>query len=219
MTTYVYLYENSLKDTRGVHEILESYVDTRGLGFVQFVEQQKSPKVTWRSREIGHLLIGNLAKPGDVIVVYEAGDLARSTCHLLEILIQSMQCLVDIHFVKYEEVFHAREQSKLSDLLRVMQQIESDFLSQRTTELLVSARHAKPGAGRPKGSKNRALKLDRHREDIVNYLEIGVSRASIAKLVHCHPKTLYDWLSCRNIQQSNNFSHQAQHEIASEPDE
>ena len=53
--------------------------------------------------------------------------------------------------------------------------------------------------GRPKGRQNSSLKLDKHRKDIVKYLDLKISKASIAKLVNCHPQTLYDWIDRHGI--------------------
>ncbi len=34
---------------------------------------------------------------------------------------------------------------------------------------------------------------------MLNYLEKGISKRSIAKLIDCSPSTLYDWLDRRQI--------------------
>ena len=54
--------------------------------------------------------------------------------------------------------------------------------------------------GRPKGRVNKSLKLDKHRSEIKKYVSLGISKASIAKLVDCHPQTLYDWLERNNLE-------------------
>ena len=73
-----------------------------------------------------------------------------------------------------------------------------EFISVRTKEALTQ-RKAK---GLPLGRSFRPaqqLKLDPHREEIVGYLNNGVSKRSVAKIVGCSPSTLYDWIKRHKI--------------------
>ena len=47
--------------------------------------------------------------------------------------------------------------------------------------------------GRPVGASNN-LKLDKHGDKIDGYLEKGVNKVAIAKLLNVSPNTLYEWL-------------------------
>ena len=68
----------------------------------------------------------------------------------------------------------------------------------RTKEALAKRKAEGVKLGRPRGqSKN--LKLDPHKEMILDYLEKKVSKASIAKILGCSPSTLYAWLKRHNI--------------------
>lgn len=58
--------------------------------------------------------------------------------------------------------------------------------------------------GRPKGSRNKTLKLDAYRDEIMKYLKIGVSRGSIAKLLQCNSQTLYNYLKRNDLNKENN---------------
>ena len=119
---------------------------------------------------------------------------------------------INIYFVKYQQMFLAQERNNLSDLLILLQAIESDFISRRTTDALARRRAAGLPLGRPKGRKNKSLKLDKHRKEIMKYLDLGISKASIAKLVGCHPQTLYDWIDRQEISVGNNTQHEAAEE-------
>ena len=79
-----------------------------------------------------------------------------------------------------------------------MKKIDSDFTHFDIDDAKYRKALGMP-LGRPKGSKNKSLKLDRYEEDILKYLDLGISKASIAKLVGCHPQTLYDWLTRKDI--------------------
>lgn len=52
---------------------------------------------------------------------------------------------------------------------------------------------------RPKGRKSAHLKLDTKEAEIRSYLNKGISKRSIAKLVDCSPSTLYDWLERKHL--------------------
>ncbi len=52
--------------------------------------------------------------------------------------------------------------------------------------------------GRPRG-KAATTKLDKCEAEIRDYLEKGVSKRSIAKIVECAPGMLYSWLKHEGI--------------------
>lgn len=199
MKTFMYVCADGSKNISEVQGLLRTYMADKGVVSDQVVEDAQPMRMNWRKREIGKLLLGGIAMPGDAIVMYEASDIARSTCQLLEILIQATQGQIDIHFVKYGEIFKACAVTKLNHMLRIMQNVESDFLSHRTTEALAKRRASGLPLGRPKGRKNRYLKLDAMKSDIVRYLSLGLSRSSVAKLVQCHPQTLYLWIERHGV--------------------
>jgi len=199
MTVYSYLHADEFKNIQEVGAAIQSYAKTANLKINKVLEETNPSRSNWQAGEPGRLLLENRAQPGDVIIAYEAPDLARSTCQLLELLLEATAKQVDIHFTKYGEVFRAQKTNKLADLLRIMQHIESDFISRRTTDALARRRAAGLPLGRPKGRKNKSLKLDKSRKDILRYLDLGISKASIAKLVKCHPQTLYDWIDRHNV--------------------
>jgi DNA invertase Pin-like site-specific DNA recombinase len=198
MTIFGYLYngEGNLAIETQAH--MQAYLDAHKLEVNDIVECTDE-KGHWQKRPIGVLLEGGRAQSGDVIVVYEAADLARSTCQMLEILSCATQKQVNIHFVKYDRVFLAQKNNDLKSLLNLMQCIEGDYISRRTTDALARRKAAGLPLGRPKGRRNKSLKLDKHKKEIMKYLSLGISKASIAKLVGCHPQTLYDWIDRHEI--------------------
>jgi DNA invertase Pin-like site-specific DNA recombinase len=199
MTIYTYIYKENQNHSLEVKDQMAQYLRSANLASDQTIEEYESVRTNWQKRAIGQLLEGGLAQAGDSIVVYEAADLARSTSQMLEILVSATARQVNIHFVKYNEVFLAKERNKLSDMLRLVHNIENDFISRRTTDALARRKAAGLPLGRPKGRKNKCLKLDKHKKDIVKYLDLAISKASIAKLVGCHPQTLYDWIERNGV--------------------
>lgn len=74
--------------------------------------------------------------------------------------------------------------------------IERDIISSCTKEELAKRKAEAMKLGRPVGaSKN--LKLDKHADKIDGYLEKGINKVAIAKLLDVSPNTLYEWLKVR----------------------
>ncbi len=199
MTNYLYVHEESASLKKHV-SILEKYMETHNLKVDRIIEDSISTKINWKERQIGEIL--RKAKAGDHIVVYEAAQLACSTSQVLEILSTASAQKVQLHFVKHAAYMkNADDLVNTQHLLDLISKIESDFISKRTTQALARRKAAGLPLGRPKGRGNKSLKLDKYKSDIKKYIALGISKASIAKLVNCHPQTLYDWLDRNNIKE------------------
>ena len=83
-------------------------------------------------------------------------------------------------------------------VLGLASQIERAFISERTKEALAKCKKDGKVLGRPKG-KSEVLKLDKYREQICEYVQKGINKRAISKLVECSPSTLYQWLKRRKI--------------------
>ncbi len=157
-----------------------------------------SNKIDWERREIQQIL--KAAPKSSELIVYEASSLGRSTSQVLCVLECAMKKGVIVHFVKYNQIFTAEKTVNIKQFLELMQHVESDFVAKRTTEALSRRRDAGLPLGRPKGKTNKSLKLDKHRKDILKYLSLKISKASIAKLIDCHPQTLYNYMEKRDLE-------------------
>lgn len=84
-------------------------------------------------------------------------------------------------------------------VLGLAAEIERELIILRTTEALAKRQAEGKTLGRPKGRKSAQLKLDAREAEIRGYLNKGISKRSIAKLVDCSPSTLYDWLERQHL--------------------
>ncbi len=146
----------------------------------------------WNARTLNEVLAQ--AKKGDKIVAFDALSLARSHTQVIDFLEACLARSVQVYFVKYNQTFKAEKTTNFLDLLQLSREIESDFVAKRNADAISKRQEFGIILGRPKGRKNKSLKLDKYKKDIVRYLELSISKASIAKLVDCHPQTLYDWI-------------------------
>ncbi len=83
-------------------------------------------------------------------------------------------------------------------ILGLAAQIEREFISTRTKEALSKRKNDGMKLGRPKGQAD-LLKLDQYQDLILKYLQKGINKRTVAKLVECSPSTLYLWLKRRKI--------------------
>lgn len=176
------------------HGVVRYCVEKRLLEPV-FIEDTISGKTDWRDRQLGKMIRG--AGKGDVIVVSEVSRLARSTLQVLEIGRECIERGVHLHVAKNGIVFDDSMQSKIvATVLGLVAEIERDFISSRTKEALAKRKADGMKLGRPVGAAKN-LKLDKHADKIDGYLDKGINKVAIAKLLDVSPNTLYEWLKVR----------------------
>jgi len=200
MAVYAYLRvstdEQDVDNQR--HGILE-YANSHNLGGLQFVEDNASGKTNWKDRKSGELLTKTMQK-GDVVLFAEVSRMARSVLQILEILEHCAKQEFTVHIVKQNMVFDDSLNSRITaTVLGLAAEIEREFISMRTKEALAKRKAEGMVLGRPKG-KAKKVKLDKHSKDIKKYLELGISKRAICKLVDCSPSTLYEWIERRKIE-------------------
>jgi DNA invertase Pin-like site-specific DNA recombinase len=185
-----------------MEQSLYQYLKDHHLELTKLIKDENSIKLHWTDRPIGQLL--KHIKKHDQLVVFEAHHLACSTSQILELLSVAATNAVSIHFVKYKITLKNTELNVATQqILNLISKIESDFVSKRTSQALARRKAAGLPLGRPKGRANKSLKLDKFKEEIEKYLTLGISKASIAKLVDCHPQTLYDWLDRKDLRKDS----------------
>lgn len=179
------------------HGILE-YANQRGITGLQFVEDNASGKIKWRDRKSGDLLLKTM-QAGDTVLFAEVSRMARSTLQILEMLEHCAAQNFVVHIAKQNMVFDDSLNSKITaTVLGLAAEIEREFISMRTKEALAKRKAAGMVLGRPKG-KAKKLKLDKKSAEIRKYLDMGISKSAICKLVGCAPSTLYEWIERRKV--------------------
>lgn len=198
MTHFAYLRVSTRQqDTQNQKLSVLDYCNRLQLTPVEYVEDTCSGKTPWRDRPIGHILSD--AAPGDHIIVAEVSRLGRSTLQVLEILEAAVKQQITLHIAKNQLIMDGSMGATITaTILGLAAHIEREFISVRTKEALRHCQAQGVKLGRPRGLAN-TLKLDSHREQIIDYLSKGVSKLSIAKIVGCAPATLYTWIKRRRI--------------------
>ena len=152
------------------------------------MEDTTSGRRSWRDREIGRLLEN--AEAGDVLVAAEVSRLARSALQVLELLQAVAERGLTVHIAKNRMVLDQSLPATITaTILGLAAQIEREFISARTKEALERRKAAGLPVGRPQGRATKLL-LDDRCAEIVDYLNKGVSKRSVAKILG----TLYSWI-------------------------
>ena len=166
------------------------------LGYVEFVEEKVSGKVSWRKRQIAALL--EEAEAGDSIIVSELSRLGRSMLECIEILSIATQKGLHIYAVKGHWRLDDSIQSKIIAMaFAIAAEIERDLISQRTTEALRVRKQQGMPLGRPKGVGK--SKLDAHRAEIEALLKNGATQTWVARRYQTTTGNLRHWLKQHQI--------------------
>lgn len=194
---YGYLVQRSTTDVNCMIKAISRYAESHRLSINHIVNDQAISGSDWHAIHIGELI--EHAEPGDTIICYDAPTMALSLTQLLEILQALLTKRIACHFVKYDMVYSAAVTSSVEEIVALFKVIETDYLYQRAQSSVKSRKVSGRSIERPKGQKNRKLKLDVHRATIQHYLDLNVSKISIAKLIGCHAQTLYNYIKARGL--------------------
>jgi DNA invertase Pin-like site-specific DNA recombinase len=199
MTNYAYIrVSTDAQDCANQRHGVELYAAKNGFGELVFYEDTASGKKDWRQRGLSKLL--QCANVDDVLIISEISRLARSTLQVLEILQEAARLGVAVHIVKNNMIMDSSINSRITAVIfGLAAEIEREFISARTTEALQRRKAEGLPIGRPIGAKNKEHKLDKHADQIELMLSRGVHKTSIARIVECHPQTLYSWMYQRGL--------------------
>lgn len=150
------------------------------------------------NRKLGKLL--KEIKCGDILVVSEISRLGRKLFMLFRILENLLNNGVNVYSVKDGYSLDNSIQSKvLAFAFGMAAEIERDMISLRTKEALAKKRKDGIVLGRPKGRKNKRLKLCDKVEDIRYLLDLQIPKIRIAKKLKVSKNTLNRFIKLYDI--------------------
>ena len=163
----------------------------KGLGYVQWIEETVSGRVSWRKRQVAQAL--EQLQSGDNLIVSELSRLGRSMLECMEILSIASQKGVRVYAVKGNWRLDNSIQSKIVAMAFSMAaEIERDLISQRTKEALAARKKAGIKLGRPRGVGK--SKLDAYRLEIEALLANGSTQKFIAHRYGITEANLSRWM-------------------------
>ena len=203
MRVYGYIRISTGKqDTENQRFEILKYANENKLGSVEFLEETISGRKSWKDRKVG-TLVQELQK-GDILIITELSRLGRSMLEVMELLSILLRKGVELHVVKNKQVLKDDLHSKVFAMaFSIAAEIERELISQRTKEALARRKAEGKPIGRPKGSFSSSL--DKHREQIEEFLRKGVSISSIAKILEVPYGRLWDYVKRRGLKRNKSI--------------
>ena len=164
------------------HKIL-SYAFEHKLVIDEFIEI--SSKGEQKKRLIDTIF--DKLSTGDTLIITELSRLGRNMLEILNLIERFNQAGIKLIFVNQPELSTAQNNALSSLLLAIygyFAQTEREIISERTKQGLAAAKASGKVLGRPKGAKNKDRVLDSYKNEILEYLKINLSQASILKIIN-----------------------------------
>ena len=171
------------QDVEKQKHLLLEYAQSHQLLITEFIHAEVSSQKSTQERRIDELL-AKLEK-GDVLMVAELSRLGRNMLQTLNIINELSEEGVKIAFVRQPELSTTGQHAKL--LLAIYSyfaETEREYISLRTKQGLAAAKAKGVKLGRPQGSRNKERVLDPYRDQILNYLKMGLNLAAVMKIIN-----------------------------------
>jgi len=170
------------------------------LGRVAWIEETVSGTVSWRKRQLGHVIDSMAA--GDNLIVSELSRLGRSMLECMEILSIATQKQIKVYAIKGNWRLDGSIQSKIVAMAFSMAaEIERDLISQRTKEALTARKRMGMKLGRPRGVGK--SKLDKFKPEIEALLTNGSKQSFIARRYGTTEANLSRWIEKHELRRTN----------------
>ncbi len=171
------------QDLQKQEHLLFKYAQQHDLKVSDFINIEISSRKGTRERRIDELL--DRINEGDILLVAELSRLGRNMFEVINIINQLGEKGVEVIFVRQPELSTAGPHRKL--LLAIYSyfaEAEREFISMRTKQGLAAAKASGKKLGRPKGSRDKERVLDPYREQIKEYLQLGLSLSRIRVILN-----------------------------------
>jgi DNA invertase Pin-like site-specific DNA recombinase len=178
---------------------IRRYCECLGLTPSSMLKVTMSSKKDIKQRRIDELL--DTLNAGDTLVVSELSRLARSVGQIavmVNTLITNKVRLISIKERIDLNGKHDMQSKVMITMFSLFAELERDLISERTKEGLARAKEQGALLGRPKGSLGKS-KLDGKEQEIGRLLNLGVTKANIAKIVGCSWTALDSFIKTRGL--------------------
>ena len=147
-------------------------------------------------RRIDELM--SVLHPGERLVVSELSRLGRSLGRIVAILDALAKQSVSFIAIKESIRVEGKQDIQTKVMTTLFANVERDPISERMREGLARARASGKKLGRPKGSIG-VSRLDGKEDEIRRFLNLGVSKSTIAKITGVSRQTLYHFIGTRGL--------------------
>ena len=180
------------------HEILE-YANKNHLHIDDFIEVEISSRRDKKQRRITELL--ERLEPGDTLIVSELSRLGRSTSEVIDIVNELIA--KEIKFIAIKQGLnisgqHDMQSKVMVTMFSLFAELERDIISERTKAALAAKKAGGKKLGKPKGTLQES-KLDPHQDRIKEFLQHGVAKSAIARMLGTSRNNLVNYIRTRGL--------------------
>jgi DNA invertase Pin-like site-specific DNA recombinase len=186
------------QEVREQRQTVVEFAEREGITISRFIEM---PASATRGKRIDQLF--RQLEPGDTLIVSELSRIGRSVGQI----VRTVDALVkgNIRFIAVKEGIWLDEERNpqtqaIVRMFGLLAETDRELVSIHTREGLAAARDKGKKLGRPKGSLGRS-KLDGRTEEIRRLLALGVSKASIARIMGVERTTVVHFIKSRGLLQ------------------
>jgi DNA invertase Pin-like site-specific DNA recombinase len=187
------------QDITNQRRIILEYANDNNLHDITFEEIKISSRKSRKERKITKLL--TILSEGDVIIITELSRLGRSVSEVTTIVQDIIE--KNIRLICIKERIDTNNKQDINTkviitMFSLLSELERDLISLRTKEALKTRKDQGIKLGRPKGTI-RKCKLEKHKKQIQEYLDIGISKLAISKLLKVSYPTLFKYIKDNNM--------------------
>lgn len=171
------------------HFEIKQFINENNLTVERWVMETVSSRERLENRILGKLL--HELDPNDILIATEISRLGRSLLEVMRILEYCLNKNCQVWTVKENYRLGNDIQSKvMAFAFGLSAEIERNLISQRTKASLENVRACGRKLGRPLSEQSQKLRTTPNTNKIIFWLDIGLSRYKIAKLMGVSPTTV-----------------------------
>lgn len=196
------------QDSRNQKFEILNYCDKNNLKVDKWLEIEISSRRSPKERRIDELL--SVLNSGDCLIVSELSRLGRSTGEVIQLVKEFSMQHIEFVSIKQNLKINSGNGNDMTSKVMVtifslLAELERDLISDRTKIALARARASGKKLGRPKGvGKSR---LDGKEMEINKYIDKGVTRANIAKILDVSWGTLNNFMKSKMTKKNPGNAH------------
>ena len=194
MAVIGYIRVSSNKQTvQHQHYEIQQFAEHNNINVDKWVEETITSRKPLNKRKLGQLL--DELQYGDILIAAEISRLGRSLLEVMRILETCLNKNCQVWTLKEHYRLGNDIQSKvMAFAFGLSAEIERNLISQRTKASLESIKATGKKIGRPFAAQSKKLKLSRNTKKVKHWLETGLTKYLIAKMMSVSPATVSNFI-------------------------